>query len=126
MPDYRLYTLADGNHITAPPTVVDCKNDEDAVAQARQLIGANDVEVWVGARCVTRIRGLSRTWTERHDEARRHAAKGRHVLDRQRDLIRRQKASGADTIRSEALLATFEQSQAIFDSDVARIRQERE
>ncbi len=126
MPDYRLYTLAEGNRITAPPTVIDCKNDHDAIAQARQSISGNDIEVWVGARCVMRIRGLERTWTERHDEACRHAANGRQVIDRQRDLIKRQKAFGADTTKSEALLATFEQSQAIFESDVARIRQERE
>ncbi len=67
-----------------------------------------------------------RAWIERHEEAKRHVADGQRVIDRQRDLIGRQKALGCDTSRSEELLAAFERSQAIFESDLVRIRRERD
>jgi hypothetical protein len=65
-----------------------------------------------------------RTWIERHTEARRHVTRGQHIIDGQRILIGKQKALGRDTTRFEELLAAFERSQAIFEADLARIRQE--
>jgi hypothetical protein len=65
-----------------------------------------------------------RPWTERYEEAKRHVADGRLVLERQRALIDRQKVLKRDTAVSERLLATFERSQEIFEGDLARIRQE--
>ena len=66
-----------------------------------------------------------RPWPERHAEAERHVADGQRVIDRQRAIIERQQALGSDTQQSQALLAAFERSQAIFESDLARIRRER-
>lgn len=67
-----------------------------------------------------------RQWTERHQEAQRHVANGQRIIDRQRAIVERLKALKRDTTTSEGLLAAFECSQAIFESDLARIRLERE
>jgi hypothetical protein len=66
-----------------------------------------------------------RTWTERYEEAHRHVVEGQRIIHRQLTLIERQKVLGRDTTNSEVLLAAFRNSQAIFESDLARIRQER-
>jgi hypothetical protein len=63
-------------------------------------------------------------WIERHEQAKRHVEDGQRVVDRQRTLIARQKVLGHDTQMSERLLAAFERSQVIFESDLARIRAE--
>jgi len=65
-----------------------------------------------------------RPWTERYAEAERHVTEGQRILDRQRAIIERQRALGSDTQQSEALLAAFERSQAIFEGDLVRIRGE--
>jgi hypothetical protein len=59
MPYYRVYTLTDDGHILGPPHVFDCPNDEDATQKAVQLINGRDVELWEGARFVTRIRSTA-------------------------------------------------------------------
>jgi hypothetical protein len=56
MPEYRLYTLTDGNEIAGPGVVVDCHSDEEAIAQARTLLNGQDIEIWSGTRIVTRLR----------------------------------------------------------------------
>jgi hypothetical protein len=66
-----------------------------------------------------------RRWTERFEEACRHVTEGRRIVDGQRALIERQKASGHDTNEFEHLLASFESAQQIFESDLARIQKER-
>jgi hypothetical protein len=65
------------------------------------------------------------SWNDRCAQAERHVFDGQRVIDRQRVLIARQKALGADTHQSEALLASFECSQAIFEDDLVRIRRQR-
>jgi hypothetical protein len=56
MPEYRIYTLAKDNRIVAPPDMVECDSDADAILEARILLDGMDVEVWQGARIVTRLR----------------------------------------------------------------------
>jgi hypothetical protein len=56
MPEYRIYTLSDGNKIAEPPRVVTCDNDQEAIEQATQLLDGHDIEVWAGARVVSRLR----------------------------------------------------------------------
>jgi hypothetical protein len=65
-------------------------------------------------------------WETRHATAERHVAEGRRAIERQRELIARQSALGQDVRVSEALLATFERSQAIFEANLQRILRERE
>jgi hypothetical protein len=56
MPHYRVYTLAAGNQIVAPPDVIECETDKAAIIEAMILLDGLDVEVWEGARFVTRLR----------------------------------------------------------------------
>jgi hypothetical protein len=62
------------------------------------------------------------TWTERHDQAQRQVQDGQRVIDCQRVLIATRKALGEGTARLQEMLATFEDSQAIFEGNLARIR----
>ncbi len=66
------------------------------------------------------------TWEERHRQAEEHVLKGRQTIKRQRTLIDRQKGLGHSTAAAEAVLASFERSQANFDADLAHIERERE
>jgi hypothetical protein len=65
------------------------------------------------------------TWLERYRMACRHVVVGRQVIGRQQAIIERQRACGADTIKSEHLLAMFEHSQTIFEDDLDRIYADR-
>jgi hypothetical protein len=56
VPEYRIYILTFGNKIAGPAVDVDCQSDEEAVAQARQLLNGQDIEIWSGARIVSRLR----------------------------------------------------------------------
>jgi len=56
MPEYRIYTLTDSDKIAALPQNVICENDEEAVRQAKQFLDGHDIEVWQGARLVTRLK----------------------------------------------------------------------
>jgi hypothetical protein len=56
VPEYRLYSLLKGtNQIKGVPTLVVCKNDIEATQEAKKILDGGDIEIWVGARCVTRI-----------------------------------------------------------------------
>jgi hypothetical protein len=57
MPDYRIYTVDQEGHITAPPLVVSFDTDQAAIEHARQLVH-QDFEVWEGPRLVKRIKFL--------------------------------------------------------------------
>jgi hypothetical protein len=50
---------------------------------------------------------------------RKHVSGGRRIIKKQRELIRRIRATGRDCEGSEALLAQFETSLAIFEQDLA-------
>jgi hypothetical protein len=64
-------------------------------------------------------------WEKRHAAAERHVTAGRRAIDHQHSIIARQKALRLNTQVSEDLLAQFERSQEIFESDLARILRER-
>ena len=63
-------------------------------------------------------------WEDRHEQALRHVLRGRIIIERQRALIERRKALGADTKQSEELLDRFEASQVIFEEDLHRFSRE--
>ena len=46
MPHYRV-TTADG-HVTAPATVIECADDQEAIGKAVQLVDGRAVELWAG------------------------------------------------------------------------------
>jgi hypothetical protein len=52
---YRFYMLDEAEHISEPPLIVECKDDDDATNQARQLLDGKAVEVWDQARRVIRL-----------------------------------------------------------------------
>jgi len=59
MREYRIYSVLQGtNHIKGVPAIVVCRNDTEAVAEARKLLNGLDLEVWYGAQKVVRIESL--------------------------------------------------------------------
>lgn len=57
MPDYRVSTLKNGEHIMGPPEVPQCVSDQQAIAETRRLLlNGLDLEIWHGARMVMRLR----------------------------------------------------------------------
>lgn len=56
MQAYRFYTLKNGNRIVAPPDVIECASDQEAIDEAKKSLDGFDVEIWQGARIVTRLR----------------------------------------------------------------------
>jgi hypothetical protein len=66
------------------------------------------------------------TWEKRHAVAQRHVDTGRRAIDHQRSIIASQKAHRLNSEASEALLAAIEQSQKIFESNLARLLGESE
>ena len=53
--DYRLVVRSKRNHIVGPPEIITCKSDQDAIEQARQILGPCDIEIWQGPRIVIRL-----------------------------------------------------------------------
>ena len=56
MPDYRAYPITRDNHIEQPAIVISADNDDEAIEQALPLVNGHDVELWEGARLVTRLK----------------------------------------------------------------------
>jgi hypothetical protein len=52
MPGYRVYKLTPDGHVDGLPDVIDCQDDDEAVALARSQQKGNDLEVWQGERRV--------------------------------------------------------------------------
>jgi hypothetical protein len=57
VPDYRIYTIDKQGHISGPPTVVDCTDDDEVLKRAQLTINGADVEIWQDARLVVRLPG---------------------------------------------------------------------
>lgn len=55
MPSYRIYFLEDGAHISKPPTILECDDDEQAIQQACQFIGDRDVELWLDSALIAKF-----------------------------------------------------------------------
>lgn len=49
---YRAYRVSAGRRISASPIILEASGDEDAIAQARQLVDRVGMKVWDRARCV--------------------------------------------------------------------------
>ena len=71
MQEYRIYTLLSGNKVAGPPTKIECSSDEEAISQAKKFLNGLDIEVWQGARLITRLRSphhsLAAWWRKRTD-----------------------------------------------------------
>lgn len=52
---YRIYVFEEGDHIKQVPRILECRDDAEAIQQARQLLDGKPMEVWEGARIVVRL-----------------------------------------------------------------------
>ena len=55
MADYRAYIVGDDDHFLGFQEMV-CRDDGEAVANAKRLLDDHDIEVWNGDRFVIRLR----------------------------------------------------------------------
>jgi hypothetical protein len=65
MPNYRVYTVIRSDKVAGRADVVTCATDAEAVVKARQFLQSNDLEIWQGARMVSRLNAQDRVATER-------------------------------------------------------------
>jgi hypothetical protein len=74
MPDYRLYSMS-ANNIAGPPQIVQCASDQQAIAAAKGLLDRHDIEIWQGARVVTRLQPSDKIIHQRDLEAEKNPPK---------------------------------------------------
>jgi hypothetical protein len=55
MPAYRIYSLDVTDHVKAPPVIVRCADDHEAMRQARRLLNGKPVEVWLNDKRIGRL-----------------------------------------------------------------------
>jgi hypothetical protein len=54
MAEYRAYTVGDDDHFIGFQEMV-CRDDSEAIANAKRLVDGHDIEVWNGERLVIRL-----------------------------------------------------------------------
>jgi hypothetical protein len=54
MAEYRAYTVGGDGHIVDYRPIV-CRDDAEAIAQAKRLINGRDIELWNGPRFVIKL-----------------------------------------------------------------------
>jgi hypothetical protein len=106
--------MADGSLRLPPPRLVggstQSPDSESAINRAM-----------AGLKWGWRARSPMSPLIERYAHAERKVAEGQRAIDCQRVLIATRKALGKNPAKSQELLITFEQLQAIFEGDLARI-----
>jgi hypothetical protein len=55
MPHYRVYFVADDGHISGPPHVIECADEQEAIGKAAQAANGKVVELWDGKRFIVRF-----------------------------------------------------------------------
>ena len=65
MPNYRVYTIIKSDKVAGRADVVTCATDAEALVKARQFLQSNDLEMWQGARMVSRLNAQDRVAAER-------------------------------------------------------------
>jgi hypothetical protein len=55
MAHYRIYVTTIDGHVTAPPTVIECADDQEAIGKAAQFTNGRAIELWEGARFIVRF-----------------------------------------------------------------------
>jgi hypothetical protein len=56
IPNYRIYSITQDNHIASRPVTIVCDDDTTAVQQSQKLLDRNDIQLWQGRRLVTRLK----------------------------------------------------------------------
>jgi hypothetical protein len=57
MTHYRIYVTTSDGHVTEPPTVIECADDQEAIGKTAQLRNGKTLELWQGARRIARLPG---------------------------------------------------------------------
>jgi hypothetical protein len=57
IPSHRIYHLVDIDDISAPPQIIECANEQDAITKAACVAIRRAVELWDGERLVARFPG---------------------------------------------------------------------
>lgn len=52
---YRVYVVDRDGHVKDVPRVIECKDDEEAILRAKQLLDGHPIEIWEGARVVAKL-----------------------------------------------------------------------
>jgi hypothetical protein len=52
---YKVYVLGGDGRVGAPPHVIECDDDDEAIRQARQYVVGTAVEVWRDVTLVARL-----------------------------------------------------------------------
>ena len=52
---YRIYTIGSDGKFAGVPKLIECSDDEEAVAKAMQVVDGHDVEIWEAMRLVARL-----------------------------------------------------------------------
>ena len=60
MPHYRFYRLNGEDHIAGPADIVECADDDAALALCKQKLDGKDLEVWEGKRFLGRFNHVTR------------------------------------------------------------------
>jgi hypothetical protein len=55
VPEYRIFSITDDDHIAGPAQTIECEDDREAVEKARQFLDENILEIWEQARRVARL-----------------------------------------------------------------------
>jgi len=55
MPQYRIYFTDGDGHVSVPPDVVECADDQEAIGKAAQASNGKAVELWNGSRFIVRF-----------------------------------------------------------------------
>lgn len=50
--DYRFYSLDERGKVFTAPTVLNCRDDDEALSQGQSLVGDYQIEIWDGGRRV--------------------------------------------------------------------------
>jgi hypothetical protein len=53
--EYKVYVMDATGHISTPPLVIRCADDQEAIRQARQYLDGTAVEVWQDRKLVAKL-----------------------------------------------------------------------
>jgi len=56
VPAYHIYFIDRAGHISGPPEIVECADDQAAMQKAKQLLDGLDLELWDGPRFVVGLK----------------------------------------------------------------------
>lgn len=52
---YRVYVVGQSGHVGGIPQYIECRDDAEAIQQARQIMDGHSIEIWEGTRIVKKL-----------------------------------------------------------------------